>query len=322
MLTPSCHPRNHVIFKTQSIFVMTMSLRDLQYFAVVAEHRHLGRAAEALDMSQPALSMSLRRLEAFLHAKLVKRTPKGVDLTPAGEVVYAHSRRLRLSVDDMAREVADLSQGQTGLLRIGTAARFAVDLLPTACVALVREAPRVTLKIELGETTRGAPALSRGELDLYLTGNALSGYDDLVQEHLFEEEWVVIGSARHRLARKKQVTLTDLSQERWILSLFGPAQEDLLRAFAQTGLPPPTIAAEVNFMPFRRQLLLATDWLTFGPRQFFREGAPSTGLTELPLKGLSSRRSVSVCYRKDAYLSPLVRRFIEILKSTAQKMTP
>ena len=88
---------------------MTMNLRDLQYFAVVAEHKHLGRAAEALDMSQPALSMSLRRLEEFLHTKLVKRTPKGVELTTSGEAVYAHARRLRLSVDDISREVADLN---------------------------------------------------------------------------------------------------------------------------------------------------------------------------------------------------------------------
>ena len=59
-----------------------MELRDIEYFAVAAEHRHLGRAAAALGLSQPALSKSLRRLENALQAKLVKRTPKGIDLTP------------------------------------------------------------------------------------------------------------------------------------------------------------------------------------------------------------------------------------------------
>jgi DNA-binding transcriptional LysR family regulator len=55
-----------------------MDLRDIEYFAVVAQHGHLGRAAEALGLGQPALSMSLRRLEKSAQAKLVKRTPKGV----------------------------------------------------------------------------------------------------------------------------------------------------------------------------------------------------------------------------------------------------
>src|SRR6185436_7335895 len=99
---------------------MNMNLRDLQYFAVVAKHRHLGRAAASLGLSQPALSMSLRRLERFMQTKLVKRTPKGVDLTAPGEVVYAHASRLRLSIEDISREVADLSEGRAGYLSIGT----------------------------------------------------------------------------------------------------------------------------------------------------------------------------------------------------------
>ena len=297
-----------------------MNLRDLQYFAVVAEHKHLGRAAEALDMSQPALSMSLRRLEAFLHTKLVKRTPKGVELTATGESVFMHARRLRVSVDDIAREVTDIDQGYTGRLRIGTNTRFGVQLVPAACKSLLQAAPRLSLKISLAEANKGIPALSRGDIDLYITANTVAGHDELTQERVCDEEWVVAASAQHRLARKKQLTVADLRHERWVLGLYGPAQDDLIRAFTKSGLPAPVIAAEVNSMLLRRELLPSTNWLTFGPRQFFRHGDSKTGTVELPVKGLSSRRSVSVCYRKDAYHSPIVRRFIEILKSTAQQM--
>ncbi len=61
-----------------------MELRDLQYFAVIAQHGNLARASEALGLSPPALSKSLRRLEAYVDAKLVQRTPKGVVLTSSG----------------------------------------------------------------------------------------------------------------------------------------------------------------------------------------------------------------------------------------------
>ena len=64
--------------------VIAMELRDIEYFTVVAEHGNLGRAAEALGLSQPALSKSLRRLEHEIGAKLVKRTPKGVELSAEG----------------------------------------------------------------------------------------------------------------------------------------------------------------------------------------------------------------------------------------------
>src|SRR3990172_3075862 len=98
---------------------MTMDLRDIEYFAVIAEHGHLGRAAEALGLGQPALSISLRRLESSAGAKLVKRTPKGVELTDIGSTLLSHVRRLKLAREDLAREVSDLAHGQAGHLRIG-----------------------------------------------------------------------------------------------------------------------------------------------------------------------------------------------------------
>ncbi len=137
----------------------------------------------------------------------VRRTPKGVKLMASGEAVFAHARRLRVSVDDIAREVANIEQGYTGRLRIGTSARFGIHLLPGACTALLREAPRLALKITLVETNKGLPALSRGELDMFITSNTLKGHDDLMQEKLFEEEWIVAASATHRLARKKKLTI-------------------------------------------------------------------------------------------------------------------
>src|SRR5262245_38436371 len=96
-----------------------MRLQDIEYFAAIAEHRNLGRAAEALDMSISALSKSLRRLETSMQAKLVRRTPKGVELTAEGDVLLSHTRRLQISLSDVTREVGEVSRGRAGHLRIG-----------------------------------------------------------------------------------------------------------------------------------------------------------------------------------------------------------
>ena len=299
-----------------------MQLRDIEYFAVVSEKGSIGRAAEALDMSQPALSKSLRRLEAAMHAKVVKRTPKGVEPTAVGVALLAQARRLRLTLDDISREAADLSEGRAGYLRIGSNAREAARLVPAACATLFSEAPRVTLKVVIEEANRGMPSLLKGELDMYLTSNPPVGYDNILRESLYEEEWVVMASARHRLAGRKRVTLADVAKEGWILGLYAPAQEEFLRLFAHSRLPAPRIAMEVNSMIFRRQLLALTDWLTVGPRQLFQEGEMRSRLVELPVKDLASRRVVSACYRKDSYLSPAARRFIDVLKATAREIWP
>lgn len=299
---------------------MKLELRDIEYFAVVAHRGNVGRAAEELGLSQPALSKSLRRLEKAVGAKLVKRTPRGVDLTAVGSALFARARGLRLSLDDIAREAADLSQGSAGHLRIGTGTRYAVDLIPEACAALLKEAPRVTMTISEGTADMLAPALLRGELDLGVMAIDLTGYDDLVGEQLWEDEVVVYASISHRLAGRKQVTLAELAEERWALTRTGPSQERLRRAFAQNGLPPPKVAVETNAVLLRRKLLPMTDLISFGPRQLFQERGSRARLTEIPVRGLAGRQSIRVYYRKDAYLSPAARRFIEILKSMAKEI--
>src|SRR5690242_16494831 len=99
---------------------MKHQLRDIEYFSEIAERGNVARAAEALNLSQPALSKSLRRLEKTMQAKLVKRLSRGIELTDVGKELYWHVHRLRLSLDDMTRAVTDLSQGRTGHLRIRT----------------------------------------------------------------------------------------------------------------------------------------------------------------------------------------------------------
>src|SRR4026208_761990 len=123
-----------------------MELRDIEYFAVVAEHGNVRRASEALGLSPPALSKSLRRLEQAMQARLVERTPKGVALTPVGAALLAQVRRIRVTLSDVRREAEDLSQGRAGHLRIGVGATTVEDL-PAACAALLKEAPDVTAQI-------------------------------------------------------------------------------------------------------------------------------------------------------------------------------
>jgi len=300
---------------------MNMNLRDVQYFAVVAEHRHLGRAAESLGLSQPALSMSLRRLERFMQTKLVKRTPKGVDLTASGEAVFAHARRLRLSVEDISREVADLSEGRAGHLRIGTAVGSALHLVPTACAALLKEAPKVTLNIVTSGRHAMLTALGNGELDVVVTTYQASRYENLFEEHLYDQLFVVYASANHRLAKRKQVTLADLVQERWALStIAGLTERRLSRVLGDNGLPPPSIALETTNLSTRLHLVAASELLGFSSRQTVRYAAAQFRIAELRVKDLSVTRRVGVVYRKDAYLSPAARRFIEILKATAKEI--
>ena len=303
-----------------------MEFRDIDYFAVVARHGHLGRAAEALGLSQPALSMSLRRLEKSAQAKLVRRTPKGVELTAVGAALVSHVDRLRLAREDLAREVADLAQGRSGHLRVGASPSNADVYLPEACSTLLMEAPKVSLNVAVLDNDALLPALRRGDLDIAVTHQPQLSQPGLILEPIRHDAFVVFCAAEHRLARRKSVRLEDLAQERWsaatsAVGAFGPLRL-LQQAFEERGLPAPRIALMSDLVMFRRRVVAASDLVGVAAKANVAAAASRLGLKILSVQGLQWVRPVAVAYRKDTYLPPAARRFIEILKTTPQSKTP
>ena len=291
-----------------------MELRDIEYFAVVAEHRNVRRAAEALDLSPPALSKSLRRLEQAMRAKLVERTPKGVDLTPVGTALLAQVRRLRLMLQDIHREAEDLSQGRAGHLRIGVGATTVEDM-PQACAVLLQQAPGLSAQIIVGDNDEMVPALDKGELDLLFNVLPDAPYPGCVQEHLFDDVFVVCASADHRLARRRRVPLVELAHEQWTLS--APAVlnvQHVHRVFRANGLPPPRVAIEARPLRLRLQICASTQLLSFNARRALRL-ARGLHLKELAVEELRWPRAVGVIYRNESYLPPAARQLIRLLRT-------
>jgi len=301
---------------------MHAQLRDIQYFASIAAHGQLQRAAAALGLSQPALSKSLRRLELAMNAKLLKRTPKGIELTSVGSALLTRVGKLRLSLEDVTREITDLSEGRAGHLNIGMADVLA-HIVPTACTALIAQAPRLSLKLTTGDHASLVGRLLNGTLDIAVSAAIAPPQDNIVEVCLYEEEAVTIyAAANHRLAKRRQVTLADLAQERWALPPLdtGGIARVLTQAIANLGLPPLNLAIETVSMMARFRLVATSDLLTYGTRSVAQNAAGHLGIVELRLKGLSATRRVGVRYRQDAYLPPAAFRFIEILKKDVQNI--
>lgn len=299
-----------------------MELRDLEYFAVIAQHRHLGRAAEALGLGQPALSMSLRRLERSAQAKLVARTSKGVQLTSIGQALLSHLGKLRLARDDLLREVSDLARGRSGHLRIGASPSNAELFLPEACSVLLGEAPGVSLHVAMLDNEALLPALRKGELDMVLRHTAPVPQAGLIDEAFRQDQFVIYCASGHRLAKRKSVSLEDLVHERWAstTAAAGPLFS-LPEAFAQAGLPPPRTVLVSDLVMFKLRVVAGSDLLGISNERTVRGVAAQLGLAVLSVKGLDLLRTVAITHRKDAYLPAAARRLVEILKATSDHKT-
>ena len=295
-----------------------MELRDLEYFVIVAEQGHLGRAADILRLSQPALSKCLARLESSLEVKLFRRTPKGMELTVEGSLLLSRMRDLRQSLRNVASEIADLSRGHAGHLRIGVGPVVPDQFVTASISELIREA-RLTTKLVISDADELLPALRKGELDVVINHVHPMEPVGLKWSPLYEDEYVVYCSSSHRLAARNHVPLSELSTERWALSDSSlPTQQRLRDVFRECGLPPPQVALECRLLRPRLQTAAHSDLLLYASRvATARAIEAGMALRMLPVPELAWRRSIGVIRRDEQYVHPAVDRFVEILKKVA-----
>jgi DNA-binding transcriptional LysR family regulator len=294
-----------------------MELRDLRYFAVVAEHQNIGRAAEALNLSATALGKSLRRLEKSVGAKLAQRASKGIALTAVGTALLRRIGPLQGMLNDVRHEAADLAQGRAGHINVGVSPGAPENSMADACVSLSKESGSITLTISAADTSVLSKWLRRGEIDFCVAGPRLYSSAEFVREHLYDDPFVVFASANHRLARRKRLSIADLEGERWV-SLSNPQRQTAFRIFGANGVPLPVIALDTSSPAVRLSAVAYSDYLGLISRQLLRQECRRYPLVELPVKEFTLASSMSIIYRTGAYLSPAARRLIAMLKAQAR----
>lgn len=300
-----------------------MEIRDIEYFCHVARARHVGKAAEIIGLSQPALSKSIRRLENELKASLFRRTPRGLEITSVGEMLLAHAKNLTVAFDDLRREAGNIVNGQSGLLRVGANPAIADYLLSDICAASLAEARGIRLSIMVDMNNVLIPALRDGALDLIVSGIPPSSAPDFTHEPLLDDEFVVVASDNHPLARKKHLRPKDLVPYRWILSSGSVASSSVLsrqhltQSLISHDLPEPVVALETNSTHLMMRTIAGSDLLGFQSRQVVQSAKLKT--RELRITALAWHRRIGITYRRHSYLPRAGRRFIQLLHERANR---
>ncbi|AVQ80951.1 LysR family transcriptional regulator [Variovorax sp. PDNC026] len=295
-----------------------MDLRDLRYFEVMAELEHMGRAAERLHKTQPALTSCVRRLEEAYGATLFEKTGRGIRLTTAGRALLRWAQRTRFDVESARREIGDIGQGLSGQVKLGIVPTAAQFLLPPAARDLLKEAPGVTVRttVALGDVL--APLLRSGDIDL-LVGTEGPSEPGFTTRLLAEDQIVVAAIANHELFSKTKVTLRDLANYKWVLQPQGaPIRDWLDQTFDRHHLPRPVVQVESTMLLMLPALIGETGLLSFISRLHLQEGSSGARLREVKLRGTTMRRRMVVTFRESGYVSPAAQRLIALLARHAR----
>ncbi len=193
-----------------------MTLNELKYIVAVARARHFGRAAEACFISQPTLSVAVRKLETELGVELFERRQGEVTVTPVGEQVVAQAQRV-LEGAGAIREIVEHGRDQlVAPLRIGAIYTIGPYLFPHLINELAERAPKMPLIIEEDYTHILAEKLKQGEVDAILISLPFEEHGILTLP-LYEESFVALIPSSHALNEKKYLSMEDISNEKVLL---------------------------------------------------------------------------------------------------------
>ena len=213
-----------------------MTLTELSYIVALAQEQHFGRAAERCHVSQPTLSIAVKKLEEELNVTLFERSKNGVQITPLGERIVSMASSVLhqvAAIKDVAAEDQDQLRGP---LQLGTLPTIGPYLLPQFIPLLQKTAGQLSLYVEEGSQDSLTLKLRNGELDVILVTAPFSE-PDVVTQPLFDEPFVLLLPADHLLARKSVVAAADLDPAEILLLDEGdPFRDQVLTAFPRLSL--------------------------------------------------------------------------------------
>lgn len=219
---------------------LSLTFHQLQHFLAIAEHGSLRAASQRLGLSQPAVSKSLRALESVLGTSLIHRTPRGVSLTPAGELFLARARLIDNEIHRTTEEIQSLAGGG-GQVVIGASAIPSILLLPKAVAGFSRQHPGVSLDIIGGMPGLLLSKLMDGALDFVVGPKPRNAIPESIRSSLLLRLDVnLVVRKGHPLAHARR--LEEFADAQWVISSNSSYAKAALSSFfdkgAKTNAPP------------------------------------------------------------------------------------
>lgn len=245
----------------------------------------VARAAEALNVTQPAVSKQIADLERIIGVPLFKRDRNRLYLTAIGEQFANHARQMLDHLDRAVFDVEAMASGVSGSVSIGVVSSVAPTLLPQTIALFKRSAPKANISITDGHFVSLLPLLESGALDLLIARvwqpQTLPGIE---QETLFSEPLVVVGGRDNPLAENVHLTWSDVASSPWIVPQSNSVARDAVDAlFARNGLAPPDNTIASLSITLNLAVMKSMPALALFPRQLAQTHAARGEIVALPL---------------------------------------
>src|SRR5450830_1759875 len=283
-----------------SILSMLFNERRLQIFVKLAESHHMPTVANALGITQPAVSASISDLETSLGATLFQRTPKGMLLTEAGALLLFRAKRALAELRHAEADISALKGTTQGRVVVGALPLSRTTILPRAIASVIAAHPQLRITTIEGPFDSLAARLRAGDIDFILGALRPPEYaNDLHGEPL----------------------LDDMMRAQWILSSKGtPARALFESSMSRKDMPAPTEVVETSDLAILRGLLLHSDMVTAISAQQLEYEIHSNALQVLDFDLPRTSRTIGITQREESHPSPGAVVLMDAIREVATQM--
>lgn len=296
--------------------------KKLLYFASVVEVGSLNRAAKTLQISQPALSTSMDRLEASVGVKLLIRGPDGATPTKYGEILYCHARLIREELKLVMANLRDAQAGKVESVRIGALPSLSGGIIPLALSEWRELEPLIDLQVVENAQFDLLTGLLRRDFDFVIGFTEVFDLlDGLRQQVLFRDVLCVLARPGHPLDGKVDLTWEDLMRFPWISPTSRRSHTVLEHVMSTSKVGPPSQVTVCGSVSLLKSLVAESDHLALLPAHAASRELAERRLIELPFKDPVLHRNIAVFIREGYELDGPRRSLVNCIKECGVRLS-
>jgi LysR family transcriptional regulator, low CO2-responsive transcriptional regulator len=301
-------------------FERELTIRQLRALTAVQKHRSVTAAAKQLHLTQPAVTLQLRNLQALAGLPLIQRTGDGMLLTDAGREVLALADRIEAAIADCKTSLEMMAGKTAGRISIG-AVSTAKYFVPFMISGFSRLHPNVDVTLSIGNRQEIGAALRGYDLDFAIMGRPPADID--MNVHLIgDHPHVVIAPTAHRLARKPRIPLSELAGETFLTREPGSGTRGLMEQLFETAGIRPKIGLVMSSNETIKQAVIAGLGIAFISAHTVATELDERRLVTLDVDGLPIVRQWFALSRKDKVLLPPAQAMLDFLSAKGKQFLP
>jgi len=298
-----------------------LNLRQLEAFYLVVKKKSFTRAADELNVTQPAVTIQVRSLEKSLNLKLIQHLRKGVHLTEAGEILHQYAEKIFGLVSEADEKMRDFKKLMKGTLRIGATKSYARYIMPSLLSEFQRRFPLIKVILDEGNSEDMARSVVEMKNELALI--AQLNLDRKIKSAFFSTiEFVLVASPDHRFSQRESISLRELNGEPVILREKGSgSRAAILRKFQEYGIWP-SVIIEASSLDFIVDYVKQGKSVSFMFEPDIKGELEKGTLKVIPMEEGNIIFFTDIVYHGEAPLSPPAQAFLKMVGELKGKLVP